>query len=106
MKKNSRKYLFLSFVVGYLLWPVFQAAQHPPGFLRPTLARILKTLLAAGLATAVLAYLQYVILDDGLNIEGWLVAFLWTAALAYVNQGDAPRVPFRRTLTGHYTSDG
>lgn len=90
--------LLVGFVVGYMLWPALQAAQHPPGYLQPTSARILKALFGAGLGTALLAYFQYVILDDGLNIEGWLVAFLYIAALAYLNLGGAPRLPFWHTL--------
>lgn len=81
----------IGLVVGYFLWPSLQSAHHPPGYLQPSSARILKAMVAAAVGTAVVALLQYVVLDDGINIAGWVVAFLFIGALAYVNLGGVPR---------------
>jgi hypothetical protein len=78
-------------VIGYLMWPWFESIQYPPGYFQPTPARLLKTVIASGIGTLILAARQIVTIGGDLSAASLLVAFLFIAALAYVQIANAPR---------------
>lgn len=82
--------IVMGLVIGYLMWPWFESIEYPPGYFRPTLPRLVKTSIAAGLGTFALVALRTVIGFE-LNAVGLFVAFLFIAAMTYVNLGNSLR---------------
>jgi hypothetical protein len=85
----------MGIVAGYLLSPWLESIQYPPGYFRPTPARLGKTLVIAGVGVLLLLALQAVTHRLEFNAAGLLVTLLYIAGGVYVKLGRTPQSPAR-----------